>query len=323
MQGAARGLCIVGLLSACGEEADAPQWSSCEEARSRASFFEVPPAELADPLEVGDELPVLRWTSAALGAEELATQAPALACILTGDEVKARPALLDWAQGEVEGAAASEERVFDRDVTVSLRRSGPRVTLSVGRDVSSEPALDETTRLARATAVVEALFEHGGIEGASIDDVQRIYFNTRIFGPDGFSETITTLASVIWRPRVGRAHVGLSSVEAWVHDNGHVSSITVPLARISDEGERVVAAVAESEAEALFVQKAEAGLTLEGWTIEGPEGQLSLPVREDGETAEVVWVGSYVAVSGDGRVGRRTPYFMSLSDPDAPLFRTD
>ena len=31
--------------------------------RAQASFLEVPPAELADSLEVGDELPVLRWAT--------------------------------------------------------------------------------------------------------------------------------------------------------------------------------------------------------------------------------------------------------------------
>ncbi|MBV1860744.1 MAG: hypothetical protein KUG77_20180 [Nannocystaceae bacterium] len=312
-------LCIVALLCGCAAD-DGPQWSNCQDARAAATFFEVPPVELADPVEVGDELPVLRWGSGVSDSEGLATQALALACLLTNDDVRARPALLDWAQAEVEGMPiVGDHQVFDRDLMVSLRRSGPRAALSVARDVASEPPLDVATREVHARALVDSLFEQGAVEGASIDDVSLVYLNTTIAGPDGAGETVSTLASVVWRPRLGRAQLGLDSVEARIDDNGHASSITVPLARLYDEGERVTAEVAESEAGALFVQKAEAGLTLEGWTVENPTGQLSVPVREAAEIAELMWLGTYVAVSGDGRVGRRTPYFMSMSDPEAPL----
>lgn len=320
MHRTALGLCFVALLCGCGAE-DAPQWSSCEEARAGVTFLEVPPVELPDPLEAGDELPVLRWGTNISDSEELATQALLLACILTNDEVRARPALLDWAQEEVEGTPVEGElQVFDRDLTVSLRRSGARAALSVARDVSSEPSLDAVTREAEAVALVESLFEQGAVKGALVEDVSLLYSNTTIVGPDVSGETVSTLASVLWRPRVGRAQLGLDSVEARISDSGHIFSIGVPLARLYDDGERATAEVAESEAGALFVQKAEAGLSLEGWTVESPTGQLALPVRDAGETVEMSWLGTYVA-TGDGRVSRRNPYFMSMSDSDAPLFR--
>lgn len=189
----------------------------------------------------------------------------------------------------------------------------------MNRDVSSEPALDESVREARAAALLESLFEQGAVTGVAIDDASLRYAYLSSGVPGDVGERVTTLASGAWFPRVGRADLGLAPVEARVSDNGHVSSIVVPVARIFDEGERVSAAVAESEAEALFVQKAQAALTLEGWSVESPTGQLSLPLREAGETAEVSWVGMYVAVSEDGGVGRRTAYIMSMSDADAPL----
>lgn len=318
MHRSALGLCLVTLLCGCGAE-DAPQWSSCEDARAGATFIEVPAIEIADSIEVGDELPILRWGTGFSDAEELATQALALACLLTNDDVRARPALVEWARAE--GTAVDgDSQLFDRELTVYLQRSGPRATLSVARDVSSEPPLDVATREAQGTALVESLFDQGAVKGALVDDVSLLYLNSTVTGPDGARETTSTLASVRWMPRVARAHLGLNSVEAKLSDNGHISSIAVPLARLHDDGERVIAEVAESEAEALFVQKAEAGLTLEGWTIENPTGQLSLPVRDSGEVAEMSWLGSYVA-TGDGRVSRRNPYFMSMSDPGAPLFR--
>lgn len=282
-------------------------------------FLELPSVELADPVEVGDELPILRWGVGVSDSEELATQALALACLLTNDDVRARPELLEWAQAEIEGTPmVDERRLFDRDLVVSLRRSGPRAALSVARDASSEPELDAATREAQARALLDSLFEQGAVKGASIDDVSLLYLNTTVVGRGGARETVLRLASVLWRPRLDRAQLGLDSVEARIADNGHISSIIVPLARLYDDGERVTAQVAESEAGALFVEKAEAGLSLDGWTIESPTGELSVPVREAAGMAEMMWLGTYVA-SGDGRVGRRTPYFMSMSDPEAPL----
>ncbi len=102
--------------------------------------------------------------------------------------------------------------------------------------------------------------------------------------------------------------------------NGHVDTITVPLARLYDDGERVRAEVSESDAKPLFVEKADAGLTLEGWTIESPTGHLSVPGLDPGHSAETMWLGTCVAVSGDRTRGaRREPYFMAQSDADAPL----
>ena len=315
----ARGLCLLVVLTGCGET-DAPEWSSCEDARATALFLQVPSIELSNPVEEGDELPVLRWGEGVSDPEELATQSLALACILTGDEVKARPALLEWAESAVEGGDPDHHGVFDRDITLSLRQYGPRASLYVGHDVSARASLDEPSAEARATELVESLFEDGAVEGASIDDASLVYFNRTINGRDGTSETMTRLASVTWRARAGRAHLGIDSVDAHIDDNGHVSSITVPLARLYDEGERVRAEVAETDALSLFVEKAEAALTLEGWTVEDPVGQLSVPVRDPGDSVEMMWVGSYVPVSGDRqRVGRGQGYFMSLSDPDAPL----
>lgn len=165
---------------------------------------------------------------------------------------------------------------------------GPRLSLSVGRDVSARAPLDEATREARATALIGSLFEDGAVEGASSADVSTFYFRRTLNDVGGDQETLTTLAGVTWLTRARRAHLGLHPVEARVDDNGHVGTITVPLARLYDDGERVSAEVPESGAQALFLENADASLTLEGWTIESPTGHLSVPVRDPGQSAKMM-----------------------------------
>ena len=312
----ARGLRLVVVLTGCGET----EWSSCEDARATALFLQVPSIPLSNPVDEGDELPVLRWGEGVSDPEELATQSLALACILTGDEVKARRHSWD---GPSPPSKAGTRTITAYSIATSLSPCGStareRLSTSDMMSLPERPSTRPPGRRGRPSSSSLCL-RTGAVEGASIDDASLVYFNRTISGRDGTSETMTRLASVTWRARAGRAHLGIDSVDAHIDDNGHVSSISVPLARLYDDGERVLAEVPESGAQALFLEKADAGLTLEGWTIESPTGHLSVPVRDPGQSAEMMWLGTYVAVSGDRtRTGRREPYFMSLSDPDAPL----
>lgn len=309
-------MCLVVFLSSC--ESDAPQWSSCEEARAKASFVELPPTEVAEPLEVGDELPRLRWGSGVTDAETLATQALALACVLTNDEVKAGPELLRWAQTRVDAEMGGSAALFDRGLVVELYWSGPHAGLSVSRDVSSEAELNAESAAENAINGIEALLEVAGIEAES-DALVFHHLREVVVDLNGGSEATTHLAGVSWGPRVGRVHVGLPRFEARVEENGHLSEVAVPLGRLYDDGERGTAEVAEADADALFVEKAAEGLSLEGWMIQSLEGNLTFPVAEDGGVVELSWVGSYVVVHDDGPSGRRVPFFMSLSDAEAPL----
>jgi len=282
-------------------------------------FFEVPAVELEEPFEVGDALPILRWADSASDAEVLATQALALACVLTGDDVAARPRLREWAQAATMQESARGEDLFDRELTLSIERSGPNAALRGSRDVSGRAELDSATSEARATELATLLFEHGGVQGGSVDDVLVSHSRRTLVELGGTVETITRFSSIVWEPRAGRVALGVGLASVRAERNGHVSSVTVPLVRLADDGQRVTSAVAETEAEALFVQKVDAEIEVDGISVEDPVGELWLPTRDAGESSEVMWHGSYVGKNDRGVVARRTPYLMSLTDADAPL----
>ncbi|MEM6293466.1 MAG: hypothetical protein AAGA54_19495 [Myxococcota bacterium] len=313
MRNRAGGLGLAALLCACGADAG-PQWSSCEEARASAVLFEMPEVALAGPVEVGDELPILRRAADVADGEELATQALALACVLTEDQVRARPALVDWAEDQLRGARTSSTGAFDREVSLALG-GGTSPTLTARTDITARPRLDPEESEARARDRIEALRDDALVVGGDPDDIELRYAEIHGVTVDGDPHTADVLQRVEWVPRLGYVGLGVRPVNVGLENNGYVAWISVPLVRLYDDGERTTAEVAESEAEALFLDKVRERQGLEV-RPEQAEWALSVPMEAPGEPLEVMFGGTTETTQIPVRP---VSYYMSMSDRDAPL----
>ena len=232
-------------------------------------------------------------------------QALTLACVLTDDEVRARPALLEWAESVTEGTPTSAFDLFDSGVSLVLADGLDR-SLLVIREPTSLPPSDDAMRRARATAFITALFDDGAIVGVGADGAGDLQ------AEDG-------APSSVWVPSLGS--VGLARAHAWAGVSEAFGAVlSVSLLRVYDTGERVTADVSEAEAEALFLEKVRQQHNL----AEPPDRAqwgLSFPLLETEQSSTVTFVGRPDPLPVLESFEQDLVYFMSMSDRDAPLVK--
>lgn len=283
-------------------------------------MIELPDVGPTEVVEVGTQLPVLsRPDQPAADAETLATQALAFACLITEDEVNARPALLDWATAATtDDFAPGTSEAFDVPLSLSVSQYSSTADLRISREPPEGVLLTERDAEAQALALLERMAEDPSVQGVDPNTAQRLHLLTG--SSDGSSET--RLLALDVRLAIGRAYVPAHPVSVNLSDTGHIRSVSVPLLRLYDTGRRVPAVIAEEAADALFLEKATAEVEaqLPGFEVTVTPGRLSYPVPEPGDDAELHWLGTYYARNPTGAAAPRPePHLMSLSKPTAPL----
>ena len=317
-------LAVAIATSACGPTTTSAPWRECEEALSRVRSPASPPAASpAAPIEVGDELPVVRITYEIDDAEALANRTLAAACVMLDGEVTATPDLLDWAE-----RMGPRELLLEPKLQVHYRTfsSGGPGFLELDVPADERPSapppdgVDTAITWPEAETRAREVLARLRKEGLVPDVPHQVLFVTR-GGHEGHcaEETPECRAEVrAHRFYFAPEHAGIpfrrSPVQIVIGNTGRVVDLQLAPVDFDDVG-TVVAELTEADAAARL-----AALVSEGYPGSEihweEEGRVEYWVPLEGEPKEVepIWAARFIPGNG-----RPVSVWLPMSDADAAL----
>lgn len=318
-------------LAACGPStATTPvPWRECEEALSQVRSPEVPPeVSSVAPIEIGEELPVLRITYEVDDAETLANRTLAAACVMLDGEVTATSDLLDWAERTTAGPTTPRELLLEPTLQVHYMTfsSGGPGFLELGVPVDERPSappadgVDAAITWPEAESKAREVIARLRKERLVPDVPHQVLFITR-GGYEGHcaEETPECRAEVsAHRFLFAPEHAGIpfkrSPLQIIISNTGRVVYLQIAPVDFEDVG-TVAAELTEADAAArldALVSEAYPGSELH-WEEEG-RVEYWVPLEGEPEQVEPVWAARFILGNG-----RPVSVWLPMSDADAPL----
>lgn len=317
-------------LAACGPSTTttAAPWRECEDALSRVRSPVVPPeVRSVTPIEVGEDLPVLRITYEVDDAETLANRTLAAACLMLDGEVMATSDLLDWAQRSTTGPSMPQELLLEPALQVHYRTfsSGGPGFLELGVPVDERPSgpptdIDAAITWPEAESKARDVLARLRKEGLVPDVPHQVLFITR-GGYEGHcaEETPECRAEVsAHRFSFAPEHAGIpfqrSPLQIIISSTGRLVYLQIAPVDFEDVG-TVTAELTEVDAAArldALVSAAYPGFEVH-WEEEG-RVEYWVPLEGEPDQVEPVWAARFIPGNG-----RPISVWLPMSDADAPL----